>query len=127
MFGSASSSSWNADAIEPQRQHVPARADGGRAWPAVEELGLAEGVARLQDVERHLVAVVGPLEDTGPAADEHVESVGALALGREHAAERKRDRHEAPHHLRPGFLGQESEDGEIVEDARIGHGTPAAR
>ena len=76
-------------ALEAQRNHVAARANGRRARPSVEQLDFAEAVAGLQDVERNLVAVVGALDDAGAARHEDVQRVGGVAFRRD--ARRRRE------------------------------------
>ena len=108
----------NVVAVEPQRLDAAARAHGGGAGRVGEQAHLAEAVAAAEQVERHLLAVLGPLEDAGRPGDDDVERVGRIALADDHLAEvvgdgLERLADDTPHVLRHG-----PERGQLVEDAK---------
>ena len=63
------------------------------------------------------------LDDARAAAHEDVQRVGRLPLLSQNAAEGERRRDEAPDDLRAGLVREEPEDGELVEDAGVRHGS----
>ena len=114
-------------AIEPQREDIAARADGSQSRAPVEELGLAEAVAGMQDVERNLGVLVRPFDDARTTADEDVDGIGNLPFRREDSTEGERHRYKSTDDARAGVVGKKSENGKIVEDARFSHPASARR
>ena len=78
-------------AIEPQHAQRAGRADGRRRGASVEQRGLAERVARAEQVERDLLAVGVLDEHARGALGDHVERVGGVAGGDDGLAERVGD------------------------------------
>src|SRR5206468_8046592 len=74
-------------AVEPERSDLSARANRGRAPRILEQRHLAEALAGVQDVQRHIVAALAALDDACSSTDEQVEGVRLLAFADDRRAE----------------------------------------
>src|SRR5438093_5345458 len=81
--------------VEPQPGHLAAGPDRRKPGRLLEQSHLAEAVARLEDVERDLVASRSRLEDAGGAREDDVERVCVLAFADDRSPEAVRYRLEA--------------------------------
>jgi hypothetical protein len=87
--------------VEPEELDVAAGSDGGGARRALEKPDLAETVARAEDVQRDLLALLPLLDDARATGGDDVKSVRLVTLPDNDTAEGERGRHKAVHHELP--------------------------
>ncbi len=98
--------------VQAQDPHLAARPHRGVTGGVLEQAGLAERIAALENVQRHLLTVGGQLQHTGGAERQHEERVGRVALLDNRRAERELELVEA--------LGDEAADA-LVEEGECRH------
>ena len=108
--------------VEAKHLHFPAGADRRGMDAAIDEAALAKRVAGAQGAERHLIAVVAPLDHAGAPGNEHIERIGGVALAHHDLAEAKRGRDEAADDEIAHILREVRQDRDPLEDhvGRIG-------